>query len=93
MALKCHGSVLNDTCRPTESPVVLHCVLVGPLAHVMNACVADGEALLHDVIHEVHPQVDLLVIVARPKRKGHLAVSGVHHVFAPLCKVFADSLQ
>ena len=89
----CFFSVLSDTRRPTESPVVLHRVLVRPLAHVMNACVAYGEALLHDVVHEVHPQVHLLVIITRPKRKRHLALSGVHHVFTPLCEIFADPLQ
>lgn len=49
------NSVFNFVCWPAESPVMLHCVLIGTLTHVMHTCVADGEALLHYVVHEVNP--------------------------------------
>jgi len=79
--------------RSAESPVVLHRVLVGALAHVMHARVADGEALFHDVVHELNPEGHLLVVVARSEGERHLAVPGVHHVFVPLGEVVADALQ
>lgn len=85
--------VLYFICWPAESPVMLHCVLIGPLAHVMHACVSDSEALLRDVVHEVNPEGHLLVVVTRSKSEGHLAVSGVHHVLVPLGEVVGDALQ
>lgn len=66
---------------------MLHCVLVGTLAHVVHTRVADREALLHDVVHEVHPEGHLLMVVTRSEGEGHLAVPGVHHVFVPFCEV------
>lgn len=77
----------------TERPVVLHRVLVRTLAHVMHTSVPDGEALLHDVVHEVNPEGHLLMVVTWSKGEGHLAVSGVHHVFVPLGEVVGNAFQ
>lgn len=86
-------SVVRLPGQSAEGPVVLHRVLVGPLTHVMHSSVADGEPLLCDVLHQVDPQRDLLVIITGSERKGDLAVSGVHHVLIPLGKVVGDALQ
>lgn len=66
---------------------MLHCVLVGPLAHVMNSGIPDREALLCDVLHEVDSERHFLVVIAWPKSEGNLAVPGVHHMLIPLCEV------
>lgn len=44
-------SVFNFVSWSAECPVMLHGVLIRTLTHVMYTCVADGEALFHDVIH------------------------------------------
>lgn len=59
----------------------------------MHTCVPDGEALFHNVVHEMHPQGHLLVIVTWSKGEGHLAVSGVHHVFVPLGEVVGNTFK
>lgn len=48
------NSVFNFVSWSTESPVMLHRVLVCTLTHVMHTRVPDGEALFHDVVHEVN---------------------------------------
>lgn len=80
-------SVIRLPGQSTESPVVLNRVLIGPLAHVMHPRVADCEALLCNVLHQVDPERDFLVIIAWSKGEGDLAVSGVHHVLVPLGEV------
>lgn len=80
-------SVICFPCQSAESPVMLHCVFIGTLAHVVDPGVPDGEALLGDVLHEVHSQRHFLVVITRPKGEGHLAVPGVHHVLVPLGEV------
>lgn len=62
-----NDSVFHFVCWPAECPVMLHCVLIGTLAHVVHPRVADGEALLHYVIHEVNPEGHLLMVVTWSK--------------------------
>jgi len=38
-------------------------------------------------------QADFLLVVTWSKGEGHLVVSGVHHVFVPLCETAGDGLQ
>lgn len=66
---------------------MLYCVLIGPLAHVMHPSIADRETLLRDVLHQMDPERDFLVVIARSKGEGDLAVSGVHHVLIPLGEI------
>lgn len=73
--------------------MVLYNVFIGPLAHVMHTCIPDGETLLRDVFHKVHPKCHLLLVVARSKGERYLKIVGVHHVFVPACKVVGDALQ
>lgn len=87
------NSILHFVSWSAESPVMLHCVLVCTFAHVMDASVTDGETLFHDVVQQVDPQRHLLMVVARSEGERHLAVSGVHHVFVPLCEVVRNPLQ
>lgn len=72
---------------------MLYRVLIGPLAHVVHTRVTDGEALFHDVVHEMNSQGHLLMIVTWPEGERHLAVSGVHHVFVPLGEVVGNALK
>lgn len=80
-------SVVRLAGQSTESPVVLYCVLIGPLAHVMHPSIADREPLLRNVFHQVDPERDFLVVIARSKGEGDLTVSGIHHVFIPLGEI------
>lgn len=48
-------SVFNFDSWSTESPVMLHRVLVGTFTHVMHTRVPDGETLFHNVVHEENP--------------------------------------
>lgn len=80
-------SVVRLAGQSTESPVVLYCVLIGPLAHVMHPSIADREPLLRNVFHQVDPKGDFLVVIARSKGERDLTVSGIHHVFIPLGKI------
>lgn len=80
-------SVVRLPGQPAESPVVLHRVLVGPLTHVVHSGVADRETLFCNVLHQVDAERDFLVIITGSESKGHLAISGVHHVLIPLRKI------
>ena len=73
--------------QSTESPVVLHCVLIGPLTHVMHPSISDCETLLHNVFHHVDVERDCLMVITWSKGEGDLAVSGVHHVLIPLGEI------
>lgn len=46
-----------------------------------------------DEVKQMDTQADFLLVVTWPEGKGHLVVSGVHHVFAPLCEAAGDRLQ
>uniref|UniRef100_A0A146RXV4 Uncharacterized protein n=1 Tax=Fundulus heteroclitus TaxID=8078 RepID=A0A146RXV4_FUNHE len=76
-----------------ERPVMLHRVLIGSFAHVQNPRVSDCETCFGDEFEEVDTQADLLLVVARSEREGHLIVSGVHHVFVPPGETAGDGLQ
>lgn len=80
-------SVICFPCQSTESPVMLHCVFVGTLAHMMNSGIPDREALLCDVLHQMDSERHFLVVVTRPESEGNLAVPGVHHMLIPLGEV------
>lgn len=73
--------------QSTESPVVLHCVLIGPLTHVMHPSISDCETLLRNVFHQVDVERDCLMVITWSKGEGDLAVSGVHHVLIPLGEI------
>lgn len=46
-----------------------------------------------DEVEQMDAQADFLLVVTWSKGEGHLVVSGVHHVFVPLCKTAGDGLQ
>lgn len=88
-----HQSVLNLLRNSTKCPVMFYRVLIGAFTHVMHPCVANREALLGDVLHQMHPKGNLLVVVTWSKGKGHLKVSGVHHVFIPSGEIVGDAFE
>lgn len=88
-----HQSVLNLLRNSTESPMMFYRVLIGAFTHVMNSRVANSEALLGDVLHQMHAKGHLLVVVTWSKGKGHLKVSGVHHMFIPPGEAVGDAFK
>lgn len=88
-----HQSVLNLLRNSTKRPMMFYRILIGAFTHVMHPRVANSEALLGDVLYQMHPKGNLLVVVTWSKGKGHLKVSGVHHVFIPSGEVVGDAFK
>ncbi len=60
-----HPSVIDFAGSSAERPVMFHCVLVGPFAHMVDTCVAYREALKNHKTDKLSRLIDFYCIITQ----------------------------